>query len=76
MIREPGLGSSKHISAVPVDLLDEALEEFEPVFLAAADGIVSLAAQDGDELGTGLEEAAAFAHRLEGAVEEPAGRVQ
>ena len=56
-------------SAVFVDLLQETLEELHPVFLSVAIGVVSLPAQDREELGTGLEEAAAFADRLEGAVE-------
>ena len=54
---------------VPVDLLDEAREELNPVLLAVVDGVVSLATQDGQELGPGLEEAATLADRLEGAVE-------
>jgi hypothetical protein len=39
-------------------------------------GVVALAAQDGDELGAGVEESAAFADRLEAAVQlERAGAV-
>ena len=52
-----------------VDVLDEALEELCPILLTVADGVVSLAAQDGEELGTGFEEATALTDRLEGAVE-------
>ena len=33
------------------------------------DSVISLTAEDGDELGPGLEEAAPLADRLEGAVE-------
>ena len=56
-------------SALAVDLLDEALEQLGSVVLAVSDGVVSLAAQDGEELRAGLEEPTALADRLEGAVE-------
>jgi len=56
-------------SAVSVDLLEEALEELSPVLLAVVDGVFALAPQDGQELGPGLEKAAAFADGLEGAIE-------
>ena len=52
-----------------VDVVDEALEELSPVILTVTDGVISLAAKDGQKLGTGLEEAAPFADRLELAVE-------
>jgi hypothetical protein len=63
-------------SGPAVDVLDEALEQLGSVFLAVSDGflavsdgVVSLASQDGEELGSGLEEPAALTDRLEGAVE-------
>ena len=56
-------------SASTVDLFNEAFEELNPVLLAEADGVVSLAPEDGQELGPGLEEPAALADGLEAAVE-------
>ena len=58
-----------------VDVVDEALEELSSVLLTVADGVISLAAKDGQELGTGLEEAAPFADGLE-VQSSPVGRVQ
>ncbi len=52
-----------------VDAVDEAVEELSPVLLTVADGVISLPAKDGQELGAGLEEAAPFADGLEVAVE-------
>jgi hypothetical protein len=49
-----------------VDVVDEALEELNPVLLSVVDGVISLAPK---ELGACLEEAAALADGLEGAVE-------
>ena len=47
----------------------EAFEELASVALAAVGGVVSLLAQDGDELRSGVEEPPAFADGLECAVE-------
>ena len=69
MIRWTWAEAMEAHSALSVDLLEEAIEELHPVLLAVADGVVSLAAQDGEELGSGLEEATALTDRLEGAVE-------
>src|SRR5581483_3538225 len=55
--------------AVSVDLLEEALEQLDPVSLSMAGGIISLSAQDFEELRAGLEEATALTDGLEGAVE-------
>jgi hypothetical protein len=52
-----------------VDAVDEAVEELGPVLLTVVDGVISLAAKDGQELGTGLEEATPFTDGLEVAVE-------
>jgi hypothetical protein len=38
-------------SGPAADVLDEALEELNPIFLAVVNGVVSLTAQDGQELG-------------------------
>lgn len=56
-------------TTVPVDLLDEAPEELNPVLLAVPGRVISFAAQDGQEPAPGLNEATALADRLEGAVE-------
>jgi hypothetical protein len=42
-------------STVPVDLVEEPLEELSPVILAVADCISLVASQDGEELGPSLE---------------------
>ncbi len=55
-----------------VDVVDEPLEELNPVLLTVVDGVISLASQDGQKLRAGLEEAASFADRFEGSIE--AGR--
>jgi hypothetical protein len=52
------------------DSLDEVVEELDPVVLTALVGVLPLALQDGDELGTGLEEPTPFADTLEDAVEK------
>ena len=72
MIHGPWTEDIEAHSGLRVDVVDEALEELSPVLLTVADGVISLAAKDGQELGTGLEEAAPFADGLEVAV-EPGG---
>ena len=52
-----------------VDDVDELVVELGAGGVVVGGGVVALAAQDGDELGTGLEEAAAFADGVEAAVE-------
>ncbi len=56
------------------DSFDEAVEELTAVALTALVGVLALALQDGDELGTGLEESAALTDALEGAVEQSGPR--
>ena len=48
-----------------VDDADEIVVELCADGVGVAGGVVALAAEDGDELGAGLEEAAAFADGLE-----------
>src|SRR5215213_5729445 len=52
-----------------VDDVDQLVVEPGARRVGVGGGVVALAAQDGDELGTGLVEAAAFADGLEAAVE-------
>ena len=52
------------------DSFDEVVEEPTPVALTALVGVLALALQDRDELGTGLEETTPFADALEDAVEQ------
>jgi hypothetical protein len=52
-----------------VDRLDELVVELGAGRVGVGEGVVALAAEDGDELGSGLIEAAAFADGLEPAVE-------
>src|SRR3954453_14834694 len=52
-----------------VDDVQQAVVEVGADGVGVGGGVVSLAAQDGDELGAGVVEAAAFADRLEAAVE-------
>ena len=60
-----------------VEVVEQIREEICAVGLLAFDGVVALAGQDRDELGSGVEEAAAFADRFVGAVESSAaGRLQ
>ena len=56
------------------DSFDEAFEELTAVALTALVGVFALALQDGEELRTGLEEAAPLADALEGAVEKSGPR--
>ena len=48
--------------------VDELVVELGAGVVAVGGGVVASAAQDGDELGSGLEEAAAFTDRVESAV--------
>jgi hypothetical protein len=64
-----GLGSLEHVGRLVVDAVEEAVEESGAVVLVAVEGVVSLASQDRDELGSGVEESASFADGLEVAVE-------
>jgi hypothetical protein len=52
-----------------VDAIEEAGEDLGAVVVAVVDGVVVLASEDLDELGSGVVEAAAFADGLELAVE-------
>ena len=52
------------------DSFDEAVEELAAVALTALVGVLSLPLQDGEELGSGLEEPAPLTDALEGTVEE------
>ena len=52
-----------------VDDVDEAVVEVGADGVGVGGGVVALAAQDGDELGAGFVEAAAFADGLEAAVQ-------
>ena len=52
-----------------VDDADELVVELGAREVGVVGGVVALAAEDGDELGSGLEEAAAFADGVEPAVE-------
>ena len=59
----------EHVGRLVVDAVEEAVEELGAVVLVAVEGVVALASQDRDELGSGVEEPASFADRLEAAVE-------
>ena len=52
-----------------VELVDDVAEEVGSLWLVVLGGVVALAGEDGDELGSGLEEAAAFAHGFVDTVE-------
>jgi len=56
-------------SLVVVDGVEQPGEELGAVVLMVVGGVVALLAEDGHELRSGLEEPAAFADALEGAVE-------
>jgi hypothetical protein len=58
VIHGPWTEDIEAYSGPRVDVVDEALEELSPVLLTVAHGVLSLAAKDGEELGTRLEEAA------------------
>ena len=64
---EPGFWGSLVVGVV--DDVDEVVVEPGAGGVGVGGGVVALAAQDGDELGSGLVEAAAFADGLEAAVE-------
>jgi len=59
----------EHVGWLVVDAVDEAGEELGTVVLVSFFGVVALTLQDRDELGSGVEEPASFADRLEVAVE-------
>ena len=52
-----------------VEVVEQVGEEGGPVVLVSVVGVVALAGEDRDELGSGVEEAAAFANRFVDAVE-------
>jgi hypothetical protein len=52
------------------DSFDEVVEELTPVTLTPVIGMLPLAPQDSEELGSGLKEPAPLADALEGAGEE------
>ena len=52
------------------DSLDEVVEELTALVLTPIVGVLSLTLQDGEELGSGFEEATALTDTLEGTVEE------
>ncbi len=56
------------------DSFDEAVEELTTVALTTFVGVLALALQDGEELGSGLEEAAPLTDALEGAAEKSGPR--
>src|SRR5918995_4911408 len=64
-----GLGVIEACSFVGVDAVEELGEDVGAVVVAVVDGVVVLASEDLDELGSGVVEAAAFADGLELAVE-------
>ena len=64
-----GLGLSNHVWGWVVDAVEEGGEDGCSVWLVVLGGVVSLLDEDGDELGCGVEEAAAFADGFEVAVE-------
>ena len=45
-----------------VEVREDVGEEFGALRLVVVGGVVALAYEDGDELGSGLEEAASFTH--------------
>jgi hypothetical protein len=57
------------------DSVDKAVEEVGALVLTALFGVVALSFEDGEELRSGLEEAASVAHTLEGTVDRRPGRV-
>ena len=67
---EPGRGSNGGQGGVAVAADEELVEEIDTSALAVVSGVVALALEVGAELEGGLEEPAALAHRLEGALIE------